>query len=705
MSRRFAGALAVLMFAQLMIAVPAAAQDFNVDVVDFAFLPTEIRVDAGSTVTWTNHDPFAHTATAEDGSFSVALQPGLSASHTFEEEGSFPYFCKLHPEMRGVVHVGEEEFVFPEPTFQRLQAQDNVDAAIALSKAAFPDGTSTYALLGRDDLFADSLSSGGAQGQLGAPLLLTPTGSLDSRVQAELQRLEVRTVVMLGGDNALDENVETALRGAGFGVRRVAGANRMGTAVATAQAFFPTPSSAIVARAFGDPPNDTSAFVDSLGAGAVAAMTGQPLLLTHTGTLSSETRSYLHDNPIDAVTIVGGAMAVSEAVEQEITALGIEVERVAGDDRYATAAALALTAAPDEPPPLVVLVDGTDEDSWASGFPAAALQAPVLLTAGDTIPDHTVQLLMAHQTSGNSVICAPGVTTVACDRAEIVANAEGFGGPTWRPALMAPAEGVQEPSSGVAEVLGTPDPGTLCYTVEAFSLSGPPTAAHIHRAADGEPVVNLVTEPGPFGFSSGCAFDVGATLADDIINNPRNYYVNVHTEAYPDGEIRGDLVAPTGFAQAEMVGEAEVPGPGDPEAVGFAALLSTERADEICVLLGVFDLEPSATAAHVHEGGADEAGPAVITLPVPGAGPPFAVGCQDGLDPALVADVMAGDGSYYVNVHNETFPAGAIRGQLVDPTGGPPPAEAQGDVAAASADRDVSGELRAHSPRYRAWNR
>lgn len=700
LSRRISGTLIVLLFAQLLVALPAAAQDATVDVIDFAFQPDEIRVEPGSTVTWTNHDPFGHTATADDGSFSVGLQPGQSGSHTFAEEGSFPYFCKLHPEMRGVVHVGADA-PFPDPTVERLQAQDNVTAAIAFSQTAFEDGTSTYALLARDDLFADSLSSGGAQGRLGAPLLLTPTDTLDNRVQTELERLGVRTVVMLGGPNALSRDVESAVRQAGFGVRRVAGPNRLATAVAIAERFFPTPDSAIVARAFGDASDDTRAFVDSLGAGAAAAATGHPLLLTHTHTLSGETEAYLRDNPIDSVTIVGGPRAVSEEAEEQIAALGIEVERVAGEDRYGTAAELVFMTSPLGPPPLLVLVDGTDEDAWASGFPAAALQVPVLLAAGEDIPAHTIQLLMQFQTDGGSLICAPGVTRTACDRAEIAANAETFGGPMWRPAVLEPAEGAPASSSGVAEVLPTPDPGVLCYTVEAFSLSGDPTAAHIHRASDGQPVVDLSLEIGPFGFASNCAYDVGAALAGDIVENPRDYYVNVHTEAHPDGEISGELLTPTGAAIAEMFGEAEVPGPGDPEAVGFAFLLSTDRPDEFCSFLGVFDLDPPATAAHVHEGGVDEAGPPVIDLPVPAGPAPFAVGCEQGLDPALVADVMAGDGSYYVNVHNETFPDGAIRGQLINPFGGPP----EGEATAASADGDVSRELAERSARYRSWTR
>jgi putative cell wall-binding protein len=708
MGRRVVRALIALTLLQALVILPANAQEaeFTVDIVDFVFTPQEIRVPVGATVTWNNQDPGPHTATDVDGQWSVALQAFERGSHTFSEEGSFPYFCKLHPEMEGVVHVGEaDEPGFPEPTFTRLSAADNVGAALSYSQMAFGDGGSRYALLGRDDLFADSLSSGGAQGALNAPLLLTSRTALDQRVRAELQRLGVRTVFVLGGPAAIAPEVLTALRGAGFGAVRVAGDNRAGTAVAVAQRFFTRANSAIVARGFGATPTDTRAFADSLGAGAAAAATGQPLLLTATDRLSPETSSYLSDHAIDEVIVAGGPAAVSDAVVAQIERLGIEVTRAAGEDRYGTALELAmLTAGPGQPGTLV-LVNGVAANSWASGFPAAVLQSPILLTAGDEIPVAVTSLILSALMNGMSVVCGPSVSNSTCARAETIAGADGFGGPRWRVAMLEAADGVSGNYSGLAEVMGTPDDRALCASLELFALSGPPTAAHIHRTSDGQPVVPLQLEPGPFGMAVTCTFGLNAGLVNDIIDNPRSYYVNVHTAAAPEGEISGSLFPPQAFAIADMIGEFEVPGPGDPRAAGFTFLVGTEDPTELCTYMGVFELDPPANAAHVHEGGPTETGPPVVTLPVPNPeGAPFVTGCQSGLDAGLVQEILAAGDTHYVNVHNATYPDGAIRGQVFNPFG-PPPGEgdaaAQGDVSAAG----IRPELSELSPTYERWTR
>lgn len=114
------------------------------------------------------------------------------------------------------------------------------------------------------------------------------------------------------------------------------------------------------------------------------------------------------------------------------------------------------------------------------------------------------------------------------------------------------------------------------------------------------------------------------------------------------------------LSSATLTGAAEVPGPGDPDGSGFANVASIPSQGKICVALFVGGIEP-ATAAHIHEGAADEAGPVVVTLPAPTSG--GAGGCVD-VDPALAGDISADPGDYYVNVHNSTYPAGAVRGQL-----------------------------------------
>jgi LPXTG-motif cell wall-anchored protein len=83
-----------------------AASDTTVTIADFQFTPASITIHVGDTVTWTNHGPSAHTATANNGSFNTGvLQKGQSASHTFNTAGTFSYICSIHPFMHGTVVV------------------------------------------------------------------------------------------------------------------------------------------------------------------------------------------------------------------------------------------------------------------------------------------------------------------------------------------------------------------------------------------------------------------------------------------------------------------------------------------------------------------------------------------------------------------------------------------------------------------------
>jgi LPXTG-motif cell wall-anchored protein len=86
--------------------IAQASADAAVTISDFEFSPASVTVNVGDTVTWTNEGPTLHTATANDGSFDTGnLDAGDSASHTFNEAGSFAYICTPHPFMKGTVVV------------------------------------------------------------------------------------------------------------------------------------------------------------------------------------------------------------------------------------------------------------------------------------------------------------------------------------------------------------------------------------------------------------------------------------------------------------------------------------------------------------------------------------------------------------------------------------------------------------------------
>jgi plastocyanin len=84
----------------------AGTEPTAVEIIEDSFDPEIAMVMAGETVSWTNMDDEAHTVTAEDGTFdSGEIEPGESFNYTFEETGTFDYYCTIHPDMTGSVIV------------------------------------------------------------------------------------------------------------------------------------------------------------------------------------------------------------------------------------------------------------------------------------------------------------------------------------------------------------------------------------------------------------------------------------------------------------------------------------------------------------------------------------------------------------------------------------------------------------------------
>jgi plastocyanin len=103
---RLAGASTLAAALLIAGAASVAAADEDVEIVGFAFSPQEVTVAVGDSVTWTNDDAAAHTASADDGAWNTSsIATGASGSITFSTAGTFPYHCDIHPTMTGTVVV------------------------------------------------------------------------------------------------------------------------------------------------------------------------------------------------------------------------------------------------------------------------------------------------------------------------------------------------------------------------------------------------------------------------------------------------------------------------------------------------------------------------------------------------------------------------------------------------------------------------
>lgn len=125
---------------------------------------------------------------------------------------------------------------------------------------------------------------------------------------------------------------------------------------------------------------------------------------------------------------------------------------------------------------------------------------------------------------------------------------------------------------------------------------------------------------------NGCVAVSGTDQAA-IAADSAGFYVNVHNATFPAGAVRAQLDPETlVFLFADLDGDQEVPGPGDPNGFGGTWAIAIDPDEDIIY-----------------------AAKAVV-----------------------IDAILANPDGYYLNVHNAEFPAGAVRGQLFNPFGPPP---------------------------------
>ncbi len=163
-------------------------------------------------------------------------------------------------------------------------------------------------------------------------------------------------------------------------VDRVAGADRIATAIAGSRGAFGITETVTVASA-GD-------YTDALVAAPLAAQLGGPVLLVG-DELTDELRRELERMGALGAVIVGGPGIVDEAVAEQLEAEGLEVRRIGGDDRFTTAAAVAEEVGLPESGEVVVTTGERFPDALSASPVAAAAGTPILLTGRDELPEAT----------------------------------------------------------------------------------------------------------------------------------------------------------------------------------------------------------------------------------------------------------------------------------------------------------------------------
>lgn len=200
----------------------------------------------------------------------------------------------------------------------RLAGANRYETSQAISKAGW--NTSYYAVVVSGENYPDALCSAPLAYKYNAPILLTPKNSLDTQTKAELTRLNVKRVLLIGGVNVISTTTEQAIKNMGITVTRIAGSDRYDTSLKIAQAIGTTTQAVLTS---GDN------FPDVLSVAPIAAIKGMPVLLTPNNSISGSLKTHLQ-NSVQKTYVLGGSSVISDSVFNQLPS----PERISGANRY-----------------------------------------------------------------------------------------------------------------------------------------------------------------------------------------------------------------------------------------------------------------------------------------------------------------------------------------------------------------------------------
>ncbi|MBP3384242.1 MAG: cell wall-binding repeat-containing protein [Firmicutes bacterium] len=178
---------------------------------------------------------------------------------------------------------------------ERLAGNDRYATNIAILKAAGVEKTDILICSGGG--FADSLSGSA----VGLPVLLVGS-KVTADQQSYLDTLDVEKMYLIGGENAVNGNIETYLK-TKYSLKRLAGKNRYETSAMIAEEFFPKVQTAVTAYGLN--------FPDGLSGGPLAMALEAPMILI-TDSECAEASAYVKNSGVERVAIMGGTTLISD---------------------------------------------------------------------------------------------------------------------------------------------------------------------------------------------------------------------------------------------------------------------------------------------------------------------------------------------------------------------------------------------------------
>jgi putative cell wall-binding protein len=259
---------------------------------------------------------------------------------------------------------------------ERLSGNDRYETAVDISKSGWQQ--SDNIILTSGETYADALVGTSFAYLKNAPVLITSPDTLDSDVSAEIARLQAKNVYILGCDTTISQKVDNELKEK-YNVVRIGGTGLYDTAVNVGNEIrkikqFDT----VIVAPEGD-------FPDALAIAPFSAMNTMPILFSEKDNLRPDTMTAIQEWGIKNVVIVGGTGVISDTIDSQLKNQGINVTRLAGQDRYDTALEIIKYYAPSQGYKNISIASGEEyPDALTGAVFAAKNKVPLVLVGKDS---------------------------------------------------------------------------------------------------------------------------------------------------------------------------------------------------------------------------------------------------------------------------------------------------------------------------------
>ena len=297
-----------------------------------------------------------------------------------------------------------------DPQVRRIAGEDRYGTAAEVASSFGAGVDRVFLATGQD--FPDALAAVPVAARLGAPVLLVERDGVPAPTAEALERLDPAGITILGGPAAVSRRVATRVAQYTDGrVDRLAGRHRYATAAAIVDEYVdPGVPVAYVATGEG--------FADALAGGPAAAVAGGPMLLVRGDAIPAATRATLQWLRPGRIVVLGGDRAISPDVVGALQAYTDgDVVRMAGEDRYGTAAIIAARVFDGRQPTVWMTTGQGFPDALAGGVVAAMDGAPLVTVDPRCVPD--VVLEQIRRMSPDTLVVLGGTRAVSRDAAEL----------------------------------------------------------------------------------------------------------------------------------------------------------------------------------------------------------------------------------------------------------------------------------------------